>query len=150
MAVFQRWFDFVGPVSKRLARAAYTVYIIHILTVTIATYAYAELLRGAFTSTTTMWTLQPNGTATPTIYPPAPLDVFPGFYYGATIDCPGVSTTPLVSSKFDIVPDVLWYTTEVGPGLLELGAFFIGVLAQVPLWGVAYGLSQLPLLRDVL
>ena len=63
---------------------------------------------------------------------------------------PGVSTTPITSSKLDVIPGILWYDTKAPNGLVELGVFFVGIAAQIPLWTVAYGLTRLPLVRDVL
>lgn len=79
----------------------YAVYIIHPLVVTLATYAYAELLRAGVVTTTTMWVMESNGTALPTTYQPEPLDVFPGFYTGATLKCPGVKL--VFASSFNLI-----------------------------------------------
>lgn len=62
-----------------------------------------------------------------------------------------VSTTPITNSEVDLIPGKLWLTTTVSTqGLVELGVLFVGVAAQVPLWCIAYGLTKLPLLREVI
>jgi hypothetical protein len=132
------------------------VYLLHPLALVATTYGYAELLKTCFTATTTLHILFGNST----VYPPVPLDLFPGFWYGAhyaavtqglvPFNLPGVSTTPLVTTRTDLIVGQVWTTTEVASGLPWLGFVLVGIVVQPPLWAFAYGLTKLPLVKEVL